>query len=80
MSKWKRPVHRNQEHTPQPLTREELEARYGQVWGTRELAAQFVVTAIIGNQIIVRRKADNVVGRLTVQPQPRYYFDFKPSE
>jgi hypothetical protein len=56
-----------------------LQKRYGAVWDTRGLAAEFTITAIIGDRIVVRRKADGVVGTLTVQEQPRYYHSFEPS-
>lgn len=62
------------------LTRAELEARYGQVWNTRELAQQFVITSIVAPHVIVRRKADDVVGKLSFQNAPRYYHSFEPTE
>ncbi|MCA9474069.1 MAG: hypothetical protein KC594_18545 [Nitrospira sp.] len=39
-----------------------------------------VVTAIIGTTIVVRRKAEDVVGTLTVQEKPRFYFGFEPCD
>ncbi|MGF1577934.1 MAG: hypothetical protein ACFCD0_01075 [Gemmataceae bacterium] len=57
-----------------------MELEYGQVWDTAELAREFVVTAIIRPLIVVRRKADDVVGTLTVQEMPRFYFGFEPCE
>ena len=63
-----------------PKTREQLEAEFGQVWDTKELAREFVVTAIIRPLIVVRRKADDVVGTLTVQEKPRFYFAFEPGK
>lgn len=62
-----------------PKTREELERGFGQVWNTAELAAQFVITAIIDDQVVVRRKADNKVGTLHYQNEPRLYFGFEAS-
>ncbi len=61
-----------------PRSREALEAEYGQVWDTRELAKDFIVTGIVFPYIVVRRKADDVVGTLLVQNTPRFYFDFTP--
>lgn len=61
------------------LTRAELEARYGPVWNTRELAQQFVITSIVAPHVIVRRKADDVVGRMSFQNTPRYYHSFEPA-
>lgn len=60
-------------------TRETLEAEHGEVWNTRQLAQAFVVTAVIGNEIVVRRKSDNVVGVLSFQNCPRYYYGFRRS-
>ena len=63
-----------------PKSRAELEALYpGEVWDTAQLAAAgFVITAIIDNEVVVRRR-DNVVGTLTVQQQgPTLYFNFRP--
>ena len=39
-----------------------------------------VVTAIIGTTIVVRRKAEDVFGTLTVQEKPRFYFGFEPCD
>jgi hypothetical protein len=61
---------------PPPRSREQLEAEFGTVWDTSELAAAFVITAILGNEIVVRRKADNAVGTLTFQRDPPLYFHF----
>jgi len=74
--RWKR----KEEVQPEPKTREQLEREYGQVWDTAELAREFVVTSIIRPLIVVRRKADDVVGTLTVQEKPRFYFGFKPDD
>lgn len=59
-----------------PMTREELEAEFGQVWTTPELA-DFVITAFVRPLIVVRRKSDGVVGTLAVQEKSRFYFDFR---
>ncbi|HEX4607170.1 MAG TPA: hypothetical protein VH092_03110 [Urbifossiella sp.] len=55
------------------LTRAELEARHGRVLNTRELAKEFVVLAIIDDQVVVRRKSDATVGKMTFTNSPRYY-------
>lgn len=62
-----------------PKIREELEGECGQVWDVRELARDFVLTGIIGNVVVVRRRADDVVGRLTFQNAPRFFFLFEPA-
>jgi hypothetical protein len=56
-----------------------LEARYGRVWDTRELAADFVIIGFMAPVIVVRRKADGVKGSLEFQHQPRFYFNFQPA-
>lgn len=61
---------------PPPRSRAELEREYGRVWDTAELAHEFVITAIIADQVVVRRKADDVIGTLTYQDSPRLYFSF----
>jgi hypothetical protein len=53
-----------------------LEARYGQVWDTRELARDFTIIGFAAPFIAVQRKADNVKGSLEFQHQPRFYFNF----
>jgi hypothetical protein len=61
-----------------PRSREELEAAYGDVWDSQQLANDFEVTAFIAPCVVVRRKADNMVGSLEFQNQPRIYFNFQP--
>jgi hypothetical protein len=56
--------------------REELEARFGRVWTADELAKEFVVTAIIPPTVVVRRRADDVVGSMEFQGD--LYFNFQP--
>ena len=59
-----------------PTERTALEAQHGQVWATAELARDFVVEGFMAPFVVVRRKADGVVGSLLFQHQPRYYFDW----
>ena len=59
-----------------PRTKADLEREFGRLWTTADLAAEFIVTAIIGTEVVVRRKADNVVGTLSYQNDPRFYFRF----
>jgi hypothetical protein len=60
-------------------SREELEAAYGQVWDTRELARDFIVIGFMAPIIAVQRKADGVKGSLEFQHgPPRLYFHWKP--
>lgn len=59
---------------PPPRSRDDLEREFGRVWDTQEVAAEFVITSIIGNEVVVRKKADSVVGTLSYQNEPRLYF------
>jgi hypothetical protein len=57
--------------------RANLEARYGQVWNTQELAQDFEALEFAAPFAIVKRKADNKLGSMMFQHQPRYYFAFQ---
>jgi hypothetical protein len=59
-----------------PSHRTALEAQHGQVWDTAELARDFGVEGFMAPFVVVRRKADGVVGSLMFQHHPRYYFDW----
>jgi hypothetical protein len=60
-------------------SRVELTALYGEVWSTEELGRSFVVTAIIGSSVVVRRKSDDAVGTMEVQTgPPQFYYRFTP--
>lgn len=59
--------------------RSALEARYGEVWDTEQLARDFTVIVFLAPIIVVRRKSDGVKGSLEFQHQPRYYFNFQPA-
>ena len=61
----------------QPGSREALEAEHGQVWDTTELQQDFDVTGFMAPYVVVLRKADNVVGSLQFQHDPRLYYAFK---
>ena len=63
-----------------PGSREALEAEHGQVWDTNELTAEFTVTGFMAPLVVVRRKADGMVGSLEFQHDPRLYFNFQPHE
>ena len=60
------------------ISRQCLEAKHGKVWNANELAQEFVVTAIIAPKVVVRRRADNVVG--TMQFAGEFYFNWQPQE
>ena len=61
-------------------TREALEAQYGKVWTTNELAEDFEVIGFMAPLVVVRRKADGMKGSLEFQHQPRFYFNFQQHE
>lgn len=63
-----------------PGSREALEAQYGQVWSTEELACHFTVIGFMAPLVAVVRKADGVKGSLEFQHRPRLYFNFVPHE
>lgn len=64
----------------EPGSREALEARYGQVWATDELADTFKVIGFMAPLVVVKRKSDGVEGSLEFQHSPRLYFNFEPDQ
>ncbi len=64
----------------EPGSRVALEAKYGQVWDTQQLAEEFEVIGFMAPLVVVRRRADGVKGSLYFQHQPRFYFDFQPHQ
>jgi len=62
----------------QPGSREALEAEYGKVWDTHQLAEEFEVIGFLAPFVVVRRKSDGHKGSLEFQHHPRFYFNFAP--
>ena len=63
----------------EPGSREALEAQYGPVWDTQQLAQDFEVIGFLAPLVVVRRKADGMKGSLEFQHgPPRLYFNFVP--
>ena len=62
----------------EPGSREDLQARYGQVWNTSELGKDFEVLGFMAPFVMVRRLSDRVRGSLMFQHNPRFYFSFQP--
>jgi hypothetical protein len=63
----------------EPGSREALEAQYGQVWDTQQLAQDFEVIGFLAPLVVVRRKADGMKGSLEFQHgPPRLYFNWQP--
>ena len=55
-----------------------LAAKYGQVWNTSELCADFEVLGFMAPYVVVQRKTDGCKGSLEFQHSPRLYFNFVP--
>ena len=53
-----------------------LEAKYGQVWDTKELQADFSVSGFMAPLVGVTRKSDGVRGTLAFSHSPRFYHSF----
>jgi len=56
--------------------RSTLEQRHGQVWDPAELRRDFTPIGYMAPFVVVRRKADGVLGSLEFQHQPRFYFNW----
>lgn len=63
-----------------PGDREILEKRYGKVWDTEELRAEFEVLGFLAPYVIVRRRSDGQKGTLMFQHIPRYYFSWRADD
>lgn len=50
-----------------------------QVWDTEQMRKEFEVTGFMAPLVVVRRKADGVVGCLMFTHNPRYYFGWEPN-
>jgi hypothetical protein len=61
-----------------PGSREALEARYGQVWDTEQLAEDFEVIGFLAPVVVVRRRSDGKKGSVEFQHSPRLYFSWQP--
>ena len=62
------------------LNRSGLEARHGRVWDAVELARDFEVLGFAAPFVVVRRRADQRLGSLLFQHEPRFYFAFRQDE
>lgn len=60
----------------EPGSRQDLEARHGQVWNTSELQSEFEVIGFLAPVAVVRRQSDGVRGTVYFQHSPRFFFDF----
>jgi len=59
--------------------RAELSAKYGQLWDTQEMQAEFSVSGFMAPFVGVTRKADGVKGTLLFSHSPRFYHSFSPA-
>ena len=64
----------------EPTDRKTLESQFGKVWSAEELEQDFIVTAFIGSTVVVRRKADDVVGTLEYTRRPLLFYNFQPNK
>lgn len=53
-----------------------LEAKYGQLWDTEEMTAEFSVQGFMAPMVGVTRKSDGVRGTLLFSHSPRFYHSF----
>jgi hypothetical protein len=60
-----------------PEDRALLEKQYGQVWDTDELRKDFEVLSFCAPWVVVKRRADGVVGSIEFQHAPRLYWGFR---
>ncbi len=60
-----------------PEGRRLLEKQYGQVWDTDELRKDFEVLSFCAPWVVVKRRADGVVGSIEFQHSPRLYWGFR---
>jgi hypothetical protein len=62
------------------IDRKALEAKFGKVWSAEELERDYIVTAFIGLTVVVRRKADGVVGTMEFSNRPHLFYNFQPQK
>lgn len=58
--------------------RAELEARYGQLWDTKEMTSEFAVQSFAAPFVVVTRRSDSQRGTLMFSHSPRFYHSFTP--
>lgn len=73
-------VTRDEENKPRTAedVRKDLEARYGKVYNTDEMCAEFTAIGFAAPLVVVKRKSDGAQGSLSFCHNPRFYFDFQP--
>ena len=68
---------RLEEINAEPGSREVLEAQYGKVWDTQQLAAEFEVIGFLAPYVVVKRRSDGKKGSVEFQHSPRWYFNWQ---
>jgi hypothetical protein len=66
--------------TSESTSRENLEARYGEVFDTEQLREAFDVIGFAAPLVIVWHKQSGQRGTLFFQHDPRFYFSFEADE
>jgi hypothetical protein len=66
--------------TSESTSRENLEARYGEVFDTEQLREAFDVIGFAAPLVMVRHKGSGQRGTLFLQHDPRFYFSFEADE
>jgi hypothetical protein len=56
--------------------RAELEAQYGKVWTTKEVAEEFELIGFAAPWVTAKRKSDGQKGSLEFVHWPRFYFNW----
>jgi hypothetical protein len=56
--------------------RAQLEAQYGQVWTTKEVAEEFELIGFAAPFVVAKRKSDGQKGSLEFVHWPRFYFNW----
>jgi hypothetical protein len=56
----------------------ELEERYGKVWSSTELRADFEVVGFMAPLVVVKERKTGKMGSLEFQHMPRFYFNYVP--
>ena len=59
--------------------REALEAKYGKLWTTDEMCADFDAEGFMAPFVVVREKATGKRGSLMFSGRPRFYYGFSPA-
>jgi hypothetical protein len=60
--------------------RQRLEEIYGPVWDTKEVGKEFEILGFLAPFVAAKHRESGKKGTLLFQHQPRFYFDFKPSD